>query len=166
MILKNILPTNTLDSLLAYFSNVVAVSKSYVNYFDFSSGSITSFGIADTYVKLEAATTQGFSNNGLVMTSDNRIENTSSSKICSVNGAVNISGSNNNEIDFAFFLDEVLVPCSAQSLVLDSGGRASSVSFQCIVEIPQNSYIEVWCKNKAATNPITLVNVNVIVKEM
>ncbi len=166
MILKNILPTNTLDSLLAYFSNVVAVSKSYINYFDFSSGSITSFALADTYVKLEATTTQGFSNNGLVMTTDNRIENTSSSKICSVNGAVNISGSNNNEIDFAFFLDDVLVPCSAQSVVLGSGGKASSVSFQCIVEIPQNSYIEVWCKNRLSANPITLVNVNVIVKEM
>lgn len=166
MILKNILPTSALDSLLAYISNIVAVNKSYVNYFDFSSNSITEFATPDTWVKLVASTTEGFSNNGLVMTDDNKVTNLGTSKVCSVNGSVNISGSNNNEIDFSFFVDGSLVPCSAQSVVLDSGGKASSVSFQCLVELPQNSFVEVYCLNKLNTSQIELKNINVIVREM
>lgn len=137
----------------------------YINYFDFSSGTVTTITTSNTWVKLSADTTQGFSNNGLEHT-QNRVTNKSIKKVFQLEGVASVSAGNNDEVHIAFFKNGELWPCSEQETVMSSGGRSNSIPFHCLVELDTNDYIEVWTKNKNATTDITLDNVNVIVKEM
>jgi hypothetical protein len=56
-------------------SNEVAYKPAYINYFDFSSGSVTDITTSNTWVKLNADTTSIFSRDGLVHT-NNKVTNT------------------------------------------------------------------------------------------
>lgn len=137
----------------------------YINYFDFSSLSVTNIASSNTWVKLNTNTTSLFSRNGLVHT-NNRITNTSLTKVFKIEGIVSLSAGNNNEVHVAFFKNEQLYPCSEQSFVTSSGGKSSAIPFHCVIELQQNDYIEVWVKNASSSNSITLKNINVIISEL
>jgi hypothetical protein len=83
------------------------LNKSYINYFDFSSESVTTISTSDTWVKLSATTTQGFSNNGLVHT-NNRVTNSGDTRVFQLEGIASISSGNNNQIHLAFFKNDNL----------------------------------------------------------
>ena len=137
----------------------------YINYFDFSSSSVTDITAVNTWVKLNADTTSLFHRDGLVHT-DNRVTNTGSSKVFKVEGIISVSAGSNQTIHAAFFKNDVLHPCSEQSAVTSGSNRVESVPFHCLVELDTDDYIEVWVKNQANTTDITLDNVNVIITEI
>jgi hypothetical protein len=138
----------------------------YINYFDFSSGAVTTIAQADTWYKLNATTTQGFSRDGLVH-SNNRITWTgSTTRVFKVEGIVSVESGNNNQIHVAFFKNEALHPCSEQEVTTSGSGRASNIAFHCLVELAQNGFVEVYVKNASGTTGITLDNVNVIVSQL
>jgi hypothetical protein len=137
----------------------------YINYFDFSSNLTTTISNLNTWVKLNTNTTSLFSRDGLVHT-NNRVTNTSSTKVFKIEGIVSVSSGNNNEVHAAFFKNGQLYPCSEQETVTASNGRSSAVPFHCVIELNTNDYIEVWVKNKNNSNNIILDNINVIVSEL
>jgi hypothetical protein len=137
----------------------------YANYFDFDSASVTNITTAGQWVKLNTDTVLGFSRNGLAH-SNNRITRTGSTKIFQLSGIASLSSGNNQEIHLAFFKNGDLIPCTDQAVVTSAGGKKNAVSFQCLVELDQNDFVEVYVKNQLNTDNITLSNVNVIIKQL
>jgi hypothetical protein len=141
--------------------------KRYTNYFDFSSSTVTTIAVADTWYKLSADTTQGFSNNGLIHT-DNRITNSGSTGIFKIEGVTSLQSTDNNVLAVAFFKNGVLIPCSEQKQVVVSHGGsdlASAIPFQCLTQLDPSDYLEVYVKNMTAANNVTIDNLNVIITE-
>ena len=138
----------------------------YNNYFDFSSGAVTTIAQADTWYKLNTTTTQGFSRDGLVH-SNNRITWTgTTTRVFKVEGIVSVESGNNNQIHVGFYKNDALWPCSEQEVTTSGTGKASNIAFHCLLELAQNDFIEVWVKNATGTNDVTLDNVNVIVSQL
>jgi hypothetical protein len=138
----------------------------YNNYFDFSSASVTTVAQSDTWYKLNTSTTQGFQRDGLVH-SNNRITWTgTTTRVFKLEGIVSVESGNNNQVHVAFFKNDNLHPCSEQEVTTSGSGRASNVAFQCLIQLAQNDYIEVWTKNATGATNITLNNVNVIVTQL
>jgi len=153
------------------FSGTISLpEKAYTNYFDFSSSYITNIVDADTWYKLNSNTTTSFSRNGL-STSNNRVTNTGSKRVFKIEGIVSLTAGNNQEIHASFFRGKLnegpsLHPCSEQSTITGTGNRTNAIPFHCLIELDNGDFIEVWVKNKAGTNDITLSNVNVIITEL
>lgn len=141
--------------------------KQYINYFELNS-SITDILTPDTWVKLNTvATTSLFSAGGELAHTNNRITYTGAiPRVFQIEGITSVESGNNNEIHTAFFRNDTLYPCSEQVATMAASGRGAAVPFQCVIELQQNDYIEVWTKNFAATTDITLTNLNVIAKEL
>ena len=138
----------------------------YVNYFDFSSDAVTTVAEADTFYKLNTTTTQGFVRGDLVH-SNNRITYTgATTRVFSVQGILSLESGNNKQIHVAFYQNEAIKSCSEQQITTSGAGKASNVSFQCLAELEQNDYIEVFVKNATNADNITLDNLNVIVKQL
>jgi hypothetical protein len=138
----------------------------YNNYFDFSSASVTTVAQSDTWYKLNTSTTQGNQRDGLVH-SNNRITWTgTTTRVFKLEGIVSATSGNNNQVHVAFFKNDNLHPCSEQEVTTSGSGRASNVAFQCLIQLAQNDYIEVWTKNATGATNITLNNVNVIVTQL
>lgn len=138
----------------------------YINYFDFSSGSVTNIAVAGTWYKLATNTTEGYSRDGLVH-SNNRITWTgATTRVFKLEGIVSVESGNNNQIHVAFFKNGELHPCSEQEVTTSGNGRASNIAFHCLIQLALNDYVEVWVKNVTATTAITLDNVNVIVTQL
>jgi len=146
-------------------SNEVFLKPAYINYFDFSSNSITDITAINTWVKLNADTTSIFSRDGLVHT-DNKITNTGTSKVFKAEGIISVSAGSNQTIHAAFFKNGVLHPCSEQSAITSGSNRVQAIPFHCLIELNTDDYIEVWVKNQSHTTDITLDNVNVIITEI
>jgi len=137
----------------------------YINYFDFSSKSITTVLEAGTWYKLSTNTTSIFSNNGLVH-SNNRVTNTGGYKVVKMEGIISVSANNGNEIHASFFKNDSLIPCSEQSVVVNSGNKVDAIPFHCITDLQTGDYLEVWVKNNNSTQDITLDNINVIITKI
>jgi len=144
----------------------------YVNYFEFGVGTVTNIGTTNVWQKLNAVTTQGFTNNGLVHT-NNRIENTGATGIFKAEAIVSAEMANNNqEVHLAFFKDDgsgfAIIPCSEQRIVASGGssGRMFLIPIQCLVQLDTSDKLEVWIKNATSTSDATLENLNMILNEL
>jgi hypothetical protein len=138
----------------------------FINYFDFSSNSVTEILEINSWVKINAVTTQGFSRNGLTHVPNNRVRNDGNSKIFKMESILSISSVNNNEIHFAFFKNGNLIPCTEQSIVTSAAGRKSAIPIMCITQINNGDYVEVFVKNATSISDITTDNINVIITEL
>jgi hypothetical protein len=158
------------DLMTANMANEIKASvnnlyTAYINYFDFSSASVTTIAQTNTWYKLNTSTTEGFSNNGLVH-SNNRVTWTGEDeRVFKLEGIVSVESGNNNQVHVAFFKNGALHPCSEQEVTTSGSGRASNIAFHCLIELDTNDFIEVYTKNATSTTSITLDNVNVIVEQ-
>lgn len=164
--MENYFENNRLNNRQIWYPafNRLLNGPAYLGYFDFTSGSETEITQADTWVKLNTDTSTNYSNNGLAHT-NNRVTNTGEKRIFKLEGVASLSAGNNDEVHIAFFKNDELWPCSEQETVMSSGGRMNAIPFQCLIELDNGDYIEVWTKNANATTNIILDNVNVIVTE-
>lgn len=168
-ILKNIIPSSAFLQIKAYIDNALSslVAKGYSSYSLNGGTDITTFAQQNTYYKLVANTIVGLEGNGLVSSTSQRITNTSSgTKNVKFDATLCFTGSNNNNIHFAFFLDGSLVSSSEEDTTIPSGGRIDAMPLQCLVSLPANSYVEIYVKNSSSTNSITLDHLNVIATEV
>jgi hypothetical protein len=139
--------------------------SAFINYFDYESQSITNIISSNTWYKLNTNTNSLFSRNGLVHT-NNRVTNTSNTKIVKLEAIISISAGNNQQIHAAFFKNGSLYPCSEQSTITGTGNRTNAIPIHCVAELQKDDFIEVWVKNQNGTTNITLDNVNAIVIEL
>ena len=142
--------------------------KRYCGYFDYSSSTVTTIGVADTWYKLSASTTEAMSNDALIHT-NNRITNSGATSNFKLEGMVSVEGTNNDVVSVAFFKNGSIIPQSTQqSVVTTSGGdfKASAIGFQSLIQISTGEYVEVYIKNNTNANNLTLDNLNVIITEL
>jgi hypothetical protein len=141
----------------------------FINYFDFTSKLTTTFASLNQWKKLETSTTNLFSNGDFEHT-NNRITNTGGDIIVKMEGIGSItSAQGSTEIHMAFFKNGVLIPCSEQSIYTVTHGQnsyASAVPFQCIFNLSNGDFLEVYVKNSSNTVSIILEHLNVIVTRL
>lgn len=137
----------------------------FVGYFDFSSASVTTISQLNTWYKLNTSTTQSFKRNGLIH-ENNKITNTSEDIIVFMQAIVSLSSGNNNDIHLAFFKNGVIIPCSEQEVTTSSGGKAQVIPIQCSTDLYTGDYIEVYVKNRTATNNVTIDNFNSLINQL
>lgn len=137
----------------------------FINYFDFSSSSVTDITQQNVYKKLACTTTSLFDWETFEHT-NNRVTNTGYAKNVKLEGIVSLQAPNNEELHAAFFKNDSIIPCSEQSVVSTSGDKANDIAFQSIITLEPNEYVEVWVKNATAAGDITLHSINVIVTEL
>jgi hypothetical protein len=146
-------------------SNLVYLEGAFINYFDFASGAVTNITTAGEWVKMNTTTTEGFSRNGLAH-ANNRVTNEGEAGVFKIECIASFIAGNNNEVHLAVFKNGEIVPCSEQETTVRSNDKAQNIPVQCLVEMDENDYVEIWVKNNNATTNITLTNVNVIVTKM
>jgi hypothetical protein len=142
--------------------------KRYTNYFDFSSNTVTTIAVANTWYKLGSSTTQGFSNDGLIHTT-NRITNSGATGVFKLEGVISLQSTATDVLAVSFFKNGSLIPCTEQKQGVTSQGgvnRAGAIPFQCLTQLVAGDYIEVYVKNITNNNNLTLDDLNVIVHEM
>lgn len=138
----------------------------YINCFAYGITGTTSVATQSTWYKLEIVTTEGYSRDGFVHT-NNRITNTGKGRIVKADAVVSISSGNNNVIHLAFYKNGItLIPCSEQDVTTSSGGRATNIPLQCLVELETDDYVEIWTKNSSGTSNIITSHFNFIVVEL
>ena len=138
----------------------------YANYFDFSSGSVTTIDDINTWVKLNTTTTTNYTRNGIVHTNNRLTWTGAIARVFKFEGIVSLISGNANVIHVAFFKNGALFPCSEQENTTGVGGKATSIPFHCLIELEQNDFVEVYVKNATGTTNITLDNVNVIAQQL
>lgn len=133
--------------------------RTYVNMFDFNSGSTTTVS-TNTWTLLNATTTSLFSNGWTH--SNNKLTYLGTTGPIKLEGIASVSAGSNNEIHFSFYRNGSIIPCSEQDTTTGSGGRANACPFHCVTTMSSGDYIEVWVKNVSSSSSIDLDNVNVI----
>jgi hypothetical protein len=146
------------------------IPTQFINYFDFTSSSVTTFESVDQWKKIETDTINLFSSGNDFVHTNNRITNTNGDIIVKMEGIGSIRcAQGSTEIHMAFFKNGILIPCSEQSGYTVTHGQnsfSSAIPFQCMIELDVDDYIEVWVKNANSTTDITLDNINVIVTKL
>ena len=151
----------------------------YVNYFDFSSESVTlppagTMTAWPSFVKLVSVTTSTFGRGSLTAT-NNRVTNTGSVAIVVKLEA--IWSFIPDQSDFinvaaAFFQGSgddapTIVPCSEQKGLagVAAQNEITVLPFHCVTELEPGDYVEVWVQNLTDETGIKLDNINVIITE-
>lgn len=167
-VIKNetIARANTATRIGTMFENIINFfNKSYINFHDLSSESVTVV-TQNVWTKLVFDGTVDFDNNGLELNGSNQIVNTSSeTKVFKLTGIASISSGNNNEIHFSVYKNGVIIDCSEQLVVTSSAGKANAIPFQCMFELAEDGYVEIYVKNATGGTSITLKNINVIIDQ-
>lgn len=168
-IFKGYMPTNTLNSLKAYLVNylqsVLPSAKAYIEYCDYTSGAVTNFGTPSTFEPLEMSVIEGFSFDGLSLVG-NTVVNTSQSKKVICSAIISVSGNNNDDVKFSFFVDTAEIEKTTQNVVLSGAPRPDSISIQGIIELDTNSVLQIYCANITGIQSITLESINVVIQEV
>lgn len=164
-VIKNeiIARANTALRVGSMFEDIInAFAQSYIMYYDSTSNAVTTIVASETWYKLNTTTGAGYENNGLVHT-NNRITNTGGSKTYEGNAIISILAAVNNEVDFAYFKNGVIIPNTVQMSTVKANNKAETVPIQFTVELATNDYIEIYVRNSAVQD-ITLINLNAKVR--
>jgi hypothetical protein len=144
-------------------ATAIETLPSALNFFDFSSSSVTS-GSQDVWTPLVTSVTQGFQRNGISVASNGLITYTGTPKQFQFSFIVSLIGSSNRKIHAAMFKNGSLWPCSEFVQVLPSGAE-TSIPSQCTIPLASGDTLEVRVKCSTHALSITLDNLNVIIKE-
>jgi hypothetical protein len=152
------------DGLL--WNGSTLTGPAYINCFAFGITGTTSIATQSVWYKLQIVTTEGYKRDGFSHSS-NRITNNGDTRIVKAEAIISLSSGNNNVIHLAFYKNgDTLVPCSEQDITTSSGGRAGNISIQCLVEMENGDFIEIWTKNTSGTSNIITSQYNFIVTEL
>ena len=141
-------------------------SGAYSEIYDSSPNEITTITSANTFVLLNANTTQG-ARNDVSLTTNNlgRITNTGTSRTFVVNYFVSAAAGNNQNLMFRIHISGSPVLYSESDTIASSGGKATSTSNAAIITLNTGQYVEVYVANSAVQN-VTLEHLNLILRQV
>ena len=113
------------------------------------------------YIKVAGTTTAGSFLSNFTHTSGNKLTYTGTTRKFLVSATISFSGTNGNIYKFAFHKGSTLVASSPVSAIVTGGSHMDHVSCQCIVELDNTNFIEVFVTNVGAANPVTVNFMNV-----
>ena len=170
LLLKEYQPTTWNSISGEYDVSLTAIKKvggaDYINIYDYSSVSITTIPASNTFYKLVVNTSLS-SSKGFTFSSDGRITK-------QLNGYNNFKlecsvcchSTNNQELMFSFYKNGVRLNDSEADITTSSGGKGVTAPLQCITQLNDGDYIEVYAKNSTSTSSITLQHINIILTEI
>jgi hypothetical protein len=129
-----------------------------------ANATVTDIVTAATPVKIAGTTTAGDLNQRFTH-SDNRLTYIGSrTKVFEVSVVgVLVNGGNNDQYGVYVYKNGSVVPESEKFITADSGGRVTSFSTQCLLELSTDDYVEIWLENLADTDDATVSYLSVIV---
>lgn len=145
--------------------------KGYLNIADFQNNEQTNFGNPDEWTPLLFTPIEVAKRfNGIDWEIDNLgfpvIFNDTQDKelLVKVEAIASITGTNNDEIHLAAFVNGNLWPCSEQTTSIRSNNKGFTIPFHCSVPLSVGDYIQVYAKNKFDVHSINVANINIIVE--
>lgn len=106
-------------------------------------------------------------NNGLSLnTSTGKIEYSGTPHYFHFIGHIELNSGNNNEIDIALFVNNVIVPGSRSTVVTTSGGKTSTVPGMAVSQLKSGDYAEIKIMNRTAATNITVSSFNILIKQI
>lgn len=166
MILQNIIPTNILAALRTYIRNYVdSLQKAYLNYYDYKSGSITSFSELNTFTELMVTSVMPFSNGSLSETGG-VVTNTGTTANYQISASISVTGVAADEIQFCFGKNTAASEESNQSVVMTGSGKYDSVTIQTYMALGDDETVGVYVRNVARLNDIRLGSINFTIIEV
>jgi len=104
-------------------------------------------------------------NNGLHLNlATGKIEYTGETRWFSIQGHIEVSAGNNQEIDIALFKNGTIIPGSTTKVVTTSGGKTSSVPGLSIVQLSNGDICDIRVNNTSGSTNITVKSLNVIIQ--
>lgn len=127
---------------------------------------VTTIGSAGVPVKIAVTSTANALNQRFTHT-NNRLTYTSAIALTFYIGVTaSLESGNNNQVDLLIYKNGVLIPGGIAAATTSGSGRAEGIAVQCVVELQQGDYIEVWTSNNTAANDITCTDANAITRSI
>jgi len=157
--------SNATKNVLA--SSVTGVSVSYT---EMSSTAGNQAVTQSVWIKMTMTTAVGLTNDpSLVVAATNRITNIGQLRRYWVTYSLTASAASNNNIMFRIALDgniNSIVKSEIDIICGGGGAKGGSGSGSFIVDIAQNSYIELWTQNLSSGTTVTLEHFNLVMRQI
>jgi hypothetical protein len=166
MILQNIIPTNILAALRTYIRNYVdSLQNAFLNYYDYQSGSVTSFTGPNTWTELMVTSVISFAQGGLTVT-NGVVTNNGTTANYQLSASITINGEASNQIEFCFAKNESEVESTYQSVILFGSTKYDSVTIQGYSTLGANEDLRVYVRNVTDAGSVTLGSINVNIRQV
>lgn len=138
----------------------------YINIYDYTSLSTTTISVTNTFYKLNCSVSSP-SSKGFTFLSNGRITKSGNGYgWFKLEGNISCTGGNNQELMFSFFKNGVRLNDSEGDVITSSGGKGNTAPIQCLTQLNDGDYIEVYVKNSTSTTNVDLKHMNVIITEI
>ena len=154
----------------ALFINCTNITNTAANGQLYMQSNATATTISDTvtFVKVSGTTTAS-SDNSKFTHSNNRLTcDAVISRKYLIQCTLSFTSGNNNVCEFGFYDSQLLsvrTPSRTKSTA-NAAGRAESITFNCVLNMDMNDYLEIWCRNTTAANNITVDQLNFVITEI
>jgi len=154
----------------ANFQDCTGIANTAVNGQVYFVGNTTDTVVAatNTFYKV-AGTTTASSQNSKVITSDNRITiDAAVRRKYYIVATLSFNSGNNNVCEFGFYdstISGIRIPSRTKSTA-NAAGRSENITIQCVVDLVQGDYIEVWAANTSAVTTIRVTELNFVIYEI
>lgn len=81
---------------------------------------------------------------------------------------LSFTAGNNNVCEFGFYdsqLNDIRTPSKTKATA-NASGRAENVNFSCVLNMDENDYLEIWCRNTSSATNITVDQLNFVITEI
>lgn len=81
---------------------------------------------------------------------------------------LSFTAGNNNVCEFGFYdsqLNDRRTPSKTKATA-NASGRAENVNFSCVLNMSENDYLEIWCRNTSSATNITVDQLNFVITEI
>lgn len=146
------------------------IQPSVLNFFDFSSGSITA-GDQNDWTPLVCDTTEGLRRNGLSLvvatgSTSTKVLYSGSPKFIRFSFITSLIGAANRKIHVAMFRNGALWPCSEFAQSIGAAATEVTISSQCVTPLEDGDTLEVYVKCSTHALSVQLDNINVIISQI
>lgn len=129
-----------------------------------SNATATVISAINTPVKVAGTTV----NSSVTQRFDNSVSNKivytgAVSRLFAVVANFSATSGNNDTCGFFLYKNGVLIPATSNYSTMQGNGRAENIIVQCLVELQQNDYIELYCQNNTATFNITVTDMQITI---
>lgn len=135
-----------------------------------SNATATTISNTTDYFKILGTTTANSINQKFTHTNNRATYSGALKKPFKISVSLTASAGNNHDISFVIrkvkFSDSSISLGIPATVTTDGTGKRDNITVFWLVELEENDYIEVWCRNASATTSITVSNLDVIITEV
>lgn len=136
-------------------------------YYMVGNATVTTIATVGTPVLIAGTTTETTITQRFTVSTSNRATYIGSlTRDFSIQGTFSLTSSNNNQVTTYIYKNGSVLIESTSISTTNSGGRLEGGAIQCLVQLEENDYIEVWVENNTGANDITVEDLNLIIQAL